>query len=96
MSAKIDFVIGGSGTGKSVYLRERFADEAVRNPDKKYIMIVPEQAASTVERDMVKIMSLRHGKIGFMNIDIIGISRLSYKIFDELSEKVEGSSLMQG
>ena len=90
MSAKIDFVIGGSGTGKSAYLRERFADEAVRNPDKKYIMIVPEQAASTVERDMVKIMSLRHGKIGFMNIDIIGISRLSYKIFDELSEKVEG------
>ena len=90
MSAKIDFIIGGSGTGKSNYLKERFADEAVKNPDKKYIMIVPEQAASTVERDMVKIMSLRHGRIGFMNIDIIGISRLAYKIFDELAVKVGG------
>ena len=86
MSAKTEFIIGGSGTGKSTYLKERFADEAVKNPDKKYIMIVPEQAASTVERDMVKIMSLRHGRNGFMNIDIIGISRLAYKILDELRE----------
>ncbi len=86
MSAKVDFIIGGSGSGKSTYLKERIADEAVKNPDKKYIMIVPEQAASMTERDMVKIMSLRHGKNGFMNIDIIGISRLAYKILDEARE----------
>ena len=92
MSAKVDFVIGGSGTGKSTYLKEKMADEAVKNPDKKYIMIVPEQAASMTERDMVNIMSLRHGKNGFMNIDIIGISRLAYKILDE--EREHMGSLM--
>ena len=88
--SKTGFVIGGSGSGKSAHLKEWFADEAVKNPDKRYIMIVPEQAASTVERDMVKIMSLHHARNGFMNIDIIGISRLAYKIFDELCEKVGG------
>lgn len=90
MAARIDYVIGGSGTGKTTHLLERFVDEAVKSPDKRFLMIVPEQAAGNTERDMVKTMSLRHGRNGFMNIDIIGISRLAYKIFNELESSVGG------
>lgn len=90
MGAVINYLVGASGTGKTTDLMKRVAEAAVLNPDKKYLMIVPEQAASTVERDMVKIMSLCHGRKGFMNIDIVGISRLAYKIFNEMRAKVGG------
>ncbi|MCR5148034.1 MAG: exodeoxyribonuclease V subunit gamma [Eubacterium sp.] len=84
MGADISFTIGASGTGKTFDMMRRVAEAAIKSPDKKYLMIVPEQAASTIERDMVNIMSLYYGKNGFMNIDIVGISRLAYKIFDEM------------
>ncbi len=80
----VQFIIGASGTGKSYYLNHRIIKEAVEHPSQKYIMLVPEQFTSELQREMIAL----HPDHGFMNIDIIGFNRLAYRIFEEQNVKV--------
>ena len=72
MSASVEIYIGGAGVGKSTRLYTELVDLAYRNPGKKYYLIVPEQAGSSMEQRILSLNKERTGRNGFFNIDIIG------------------------
>lgn len=73
-------IVGASGSGKSTYLYEYLIDEALQNPDGKFIILVPEQFTMHTQRELV----LRHPRHSVMNIEVLSFERLAYRVFDEL------------
>ena len=76
----LELFIGASGYGKTYRLYNRMIEEAVANPDKKYILIVPEQSSLQAQKDIVRM----HPNNGVFNIDVLTFVRLSYRVFEEL------------
>ena len=75
----LQFIFGGSGSGKSYYLYNRIIGEAEKNPDLNYMVLVPEQFTMQTQKDLV-LMSPKHG---IMNIDVLSFVRLAHRIFEE-------------
>lgn len=76
----LELFMGASGYGKTYRLYNRMIEEAVANPDKKYILIVPEQSSLQAQKDIVRM----HPNNGVFNIDVLTFGRLSYRVFEEL------------
>ncbi len=76
----IKLVLGGSGYGKSTYIFENLIKDAMGNPDKNYIIVVPEQFTMATQKEIVT----RHPNHGVLNIDIVSFNRLAFRIFEEL------------
>ncbi len=83
MSPKTEILIGPAGSGKSKRYYEELVDRAFRHPEQQFYLIVPEQAGSSMEQRILSINRERTGREGFFNIDIIGFSRLAYRVFEE-------------
>lgn len=83
---KIQFVIGGTGYGKSHYLYEKILKEAEENLTKKYYVIVPEQVNLQVQRELVRMSERK----GIMNVDVLSFIRLAHRTYLEegLEEKL--------
>ncbi len=75
----LQFLTGPAGCGKSVLIQDTVISDAVKNPEKKYFFIVPDQFTMQTQMDIVK----RHPAGGIMNIDVLSFGRLSYRIFEE-------------
>lgn len=75
----LQFIFGGSGSGKSHYLYKKMIDEAGQNPALNYMVLVPEQFTMQTQRDLV----FMHDRKGIMNIDVLSFGRLAYRIFEE-------------
>lgn len=75
----LQFIFGGSGSGKSHYLYHWIIREAGENPALNYVVLVPEQFTMQTQKDLV----LKHDKKGIMNIDVLSFGRLAYRIFEE-------------
>ena len=75
----VQFIFGGSGRGKTYFLQNKIMEEAVKNPKKDYIMIVPEQFTMQTQKDMIRI-SPGHG---IMNDDVQSFVRLAFRVFSE-------------
>ena len=76
---ELELVLGRSGYGKTHYLMESLIQEAVKHPEQKYFVVVPEQYTMQMQREII----LMHPNKGAMNIDILSFHRLAYRIFDE-------------
>lgn len=83
MSFKSEMYIGPSGAGKSTALMKSILTEAHLNPDKNFILIVPDQSASVFEKRLLSMNNDLFGIPGLLNVDIVGMSRLSHNIFAE-------------
>ena len=83
MSARFELLAGDSMTGKTYSLARQVLEEAHAYPDKKFYIIVPEQAGNAYEKKLIQMNQALFGTPGFMNIDILGFNRLSYRIFEE-------------
>ena len=77
----VQFVLGPAGSGKTEYMLKTIIEESMLHDDMSYLYIVPEQFSMEAQRDIVT----RHPRHGSMNIDAIGLNRLAYRVFDELS-----------
>ena len=77
----VQFVLGPAGSGKTEYMLKTIIEESMLHDDMNYLYIVPEQFSMEAQRDIVT----RHPRHGSMNIDAIGLNRLAYRVFDELS-----------
>lgn len=75
----LQFVFGGSGSGKSHYLYNRITEESGKNPERNYMVLVPEQFTMQTQKDLV----LMNEKKGIMNIDVLSFGRLAHRIFEE-------------
>lgn len=76
----LQLLLGNSGAGKSYQLNRYLIEQSMANPDKNYIIIVPEQFTLQTQKDLV----MMHPRHGVMNIDIVSFQRLAYRIFDEV------------
>ncbi len=76
----LQFIIGGSGTGKSYYAYEYIIREALRHPDVLYYIVVPEQFTMQTQRTVVEMSP---GK-GILNIDVLSFQRLAFRVLEEV------------
>jgi len=76
----LQFVVGSSGSGKSACIFDRIIRESQDNPDKNYLVIVPEQFTLQTQKELV----MRHPCKGIMNIDVLSFLRLAFRVFEEL------------
>lgn len=79
----LQFVFGNSGSGKSSYLYQTILEQAAGNPDKNFLVIVPEQFTMQTQRELVE----RQENHAIMNVDVLSFARLAYRVFDELGKQ---------
>ena len=75
----LQFIFGGSGSGKTHHLYKTIIEESVKYPERNYMVLVPEQFTMQTQKDLV----LMHEKKGIMNIDVLSFGRLAHRIFEE-------------
>ena len=73
----VRFLLGASGSGKSKQIYTDIIEASMQNPNGNFYLIVPEQYTMEAQRELVSM----HPAGGMMNIDAIGMNRLSYRIF---------------
>ncbi|MGN0165074.1 MAG: PD-(D/E)XK nuclease family protein [Lachnospiraceae bacterium] len=78
----IHIINGPAGCGKSYYLYDYMLKKAEENSACTYILVVPEQAALSAEKELVEKSS---GK-GIMNIEVLSFTRLAYRIMEEAGD----------
>lgn len=79
----LQFIFGNSGSGKSTYLYQQVLDEAEKNPEKNYIVLVPEQFTMSTQRELVRLQKSH----AIMNVDVLSFARLAYRVFDKLGRE---------
>ena len=70
----LQFIAGGSGSGKTRYLYEKVIKESEEHPDIQYLFIVPEQYTMQTQKELVRL----HPRHGLLNIDVLSFKRLAY------------------
>ncbi len=79
----LQFVVGGSGSGKSQYVFRQIIKRA--NVEKRnFIVLVPDQFTMQTQMDLCTNEENDRG--GIMNIDVLSFSRLSHRIMEELGQ----------
>lgn len=75
----LQFVFGGSGSGKSTYVFENIIERSMKEENRNFLIVVPDQFTMQTQMDFVN----RHPRGGILNIDILSFSRLSHRILEE-------------
>lgn len=68
----LQFIIGGSGAGKTRRLYENLIERAMAEPERRFFAIVPEQFSMQTQKEIVSL----HPSHGVANIDILSFQRL--------------------
>ena len=72
-------ILGSSGSGKSRLLFDTVLKRAGEHPDRRFIVLVPEQFTLQTQRDLVELSSCG----GILNIDVLSFTRLAYRVFEQ-------------
>ena len=80
----LQFILGGSGSGKSYSMYKKVIDEAIAHPDRTYLILVPEQFTLQTQKDLVSM----HPRHGILNIDVLSFQRLAYRVFEEIGREI--------
>ena len=75
----LQFILGGSGTGKSTCLYDKVIERSLAEPDADIILLVPEQYTMLTQRHLAG----QHPKHSVLNVDVLSFERLAYRIFEE-------------
>ena len=78
----LQFILGGSGSGKSEYVKKLAIDLATADRRNNILMIVPDQFTMQTQWDMAN----SHPDGGIINIDVLSFSRLPRKVFEEVGQ----------
>lgn len=78
----LQFIMGPSGAGKSHYLYQLITLEASVHPEKKYIVLVPEQFTMQTQKDLVMTSPNK----GILNIEVLSFNRLAHRVLTETGE----------
>ncbi len=76
------FYAGASGAGKSTALYREIIERSIREPERNFLVIVPDQFTMQTQMDLVCM----HPNRGIMNIDVLSFGRLSHRIGEEAGE----------
>lgn len=67
----LSLITGGSGAGKTEYIYKKVIDWSMKEPQRQFFVIVPEQSTMQGQKDIVRL----HPRRGTMNIDIVSFER---------------------
>ena len=81
----LEFIAGSSGSGKSYQIYREIIRESMEDPERQFLVIVPEQFTMQTQKEIVQM----HPKKGMLNLDVLSFNRLAWRVF----EKVGGSNL---
>lgn len=76
------FYTGASGAGKSTALYREIIDRSIAEPERNFLVIVPDQFTMQTQMDLVRM----HPRKGIMNIDVLSFSRLSHRVMEEVGQ----------
>lgn len=74
----LNFILGKSGTGKTSYIKNLFA-ELCKKGDKKLMMLVPDQSSFETEKSFLKLLGPKLCR----DVQVFGFSRLCDYVFTE-------------
>lgn len=83
------FYTGASGAGKSTGLYKEIIARSQQEPDRSFLIIVPDQFTMQTQKDLV----MMHPRQGIMNIDVLSFGRLSHRILKRWG-RMSGRCLM--
>ena len=75
----LQFYFGPSGSGKSRRLYQEMTRRAREEPNRNFLVIVPDQFTMQTQKDLV----LLNPRGGIMNIDVLSFGRLGHRILEE-------------
>ena len=78
----LQFILGGSGSGKSEYVQNLAIKLALEDRNNNILMIVPDQFTMQTQWAMANA----HPDGGIINIDVLSFSRLPRKVFEEVGQ----------
>lgn len=78
----LQFICGASGSGKSSYAFDRVVALSEEEPEKNFLIVVPEQFTMATQRELVR----RYPGHAIMNIDVLSFDRLAFRVFDDLGK----------
>ena len=73
-------IMGNSGSGKSHRLYQELVDTSIKQPNRRVLLIVPEQYSLQAQRELVQ----RHPRKGLFQMEVLSFQRLAYRIFEEV------------
>lgn len=76
----LQFYFGGSGAGKSKRLYDQITVRSLQEPERDFLIIVPDQFTMQTQKELVEN---KNGRGGIRNIDVLSFGRLSHRIFEE-------------
>lgn len=76
----LQFIMGGSGSGRSTCLYHMISKEAAEHRDKNFIVLVPDQFTLETQKTLVELS----GSSGILNVDVLSFHRLAYRVFEEV------------
>ena len=79
----LQFVFGGSGSGKSTTVYEKVIQQSMACPDKKFLIMVPDQFTMYTQKQLC----MMHPRGGIMNIEVLSFSRLIHRVSEEVGRK---------
>lgn len=74
----LNFIIGTAGSGKSYNLQYKLIDESIKNPDSRFVLLVPDQYSLEAQKEILD----KHKSHGTFNIEVSSFNRLAYEILD--------------
>lgn len=78
----LQFIFGGAGAGKSYYIYNNIIQQSIENPQKQYLILVPEQFTMQTQKELVTM----HPRKGICNIDVLSFERLAFRVLTEMGE----------
>ena len=78
----LQFIFGGAGAGKSYYIYNNIIQQSIENPEKQYLILVPEQFTMQTQKEIVTM----HPRKGICNIDVLSFERLAFRVLTEMGE----------
>ena len=76
----LNLIIGTAGSGKSYTLQHRLIDESTKNPDSRFVLLVPDQYSLEAQKEILD----KHPNHGAFNIEVSSFNRLAYEVLDEM------------
>ncbi len=74
------YYIGGAGSGKSTRLYKDIINRSLKEPEREFLIIVPDQFTMQTQKEIVEI----HPRNGIMNIDVQSFTRLAERVENEV------------
>ncbi len=78
----LKFVLGGSGSGKSYMMYQQIIAQAMEEPQRQFLIVVPDQYTMEIQKEVVAL----HKRNAILNIDVLSFSRLYHRVMEELGE----------